>query len=448
MHSHPPALGEAKQRVRVLLREGDYPAALALTDLLLAAFPLDDQLRFQVAEILARSGLDTEAAELFSVLARHWTQGGQPLRAIVAADALARTGRDSAEILAEVARTYAHGSPRLAPFAARAAPPDPNARVPDDLSAEPIPFDERALRAHRRALDLTAHGPYLLQLHPIPFLSELAEEPLRAVLASARVLALEPGEAVLRQGEPGNSIYLVASGELRVVVQPAGGPPRELARVHASTLVGEMALLTRQPRGATVEVVRRAEVIEITREALETVAGQLPALRVSLDRFARERLIKNLLSTSPLFTPFTKEQQVDLLRRFEGLEVEAGVDVIRQGDEGQGLFVVLTGELEVFAREPAAESAVQLGRLSTGDIFGEMSLINQLPVSATVRSATRCTLLFLARVYVDRLRAAFPEVGTYFAQVAERRARDNGLKLGAALPEVPIELDTSDILLL
>ena len=72
-----------------------------------------------------------------------------------------------------------------------------------------------------------------------------------------------------------------------------------------------------------------------------------------LDRFTRERLIKNLLQTSPLFTPFTKAQQSDLLRRFEGHEVEPGTEVIREGEPGQGLFVVLSGELEVVGTTPA-----------------------------------------------------------------------------------------------
>jgi CRP-like cAMP-binding protein len=447
MHSPPQALGEAKQQARALVREGDYPGALALADRLLTAFPLDDELRVLVGEILSRSGLTDEAAEIWQTLARHFIEIGYPLRAIVSSHALARVGRPDPDLLDQVARTYADGSPRLAGFGARPAPVDPRAPLPPGEPPPALPFDELALMAQERALDLSPHESHQGPLLRIPFLSELAEEPLRAVLGAMRVHHLDPGELVLRQGEPGSSIYLVASGELRVWVQPAAGPARELARVHENCLVGEMALLTSQPRAATVAVVREAEVLELTREALEAAASQLPALRQSLDRFARERLIKNLLATSPLFTPFSKEQQGELLRRFEGIEVDPGAEIIRQGDEGRGLFVVLSGELEVFA-EDAAAGPVPLGRLSTGDIFGEMSLIANQPTSATVRAQTRCTLLCLARVYVDRLGAAFPEVRSYFAEVAERRARDNSLRLGPALPDEPIELDISDVLLL
>ncbi len=131
-------------------------------------------------------------------------------------------GRPAPEILAELARTYADGSPRLAPFA---SPPGPNRsrglRSPIATFQPPLPFDELALGAHSGPWILSAHGPYQPQLHRIPFLSELAEEPLRAVLHAARVHRLDPGDLVLRQGEPGNSLFLVASGELRVFVQSA-----------------------------------------------------------------------------------------------------------------------------------------------------------------------------------------------------------------------------------
>jgi CRP-like cAMP-binding protein len=451
MEPRRPVLGEAKLETRACLDAGDYPRALALTDHLLATFPLDDQLRVLTAEILARAGLTDEAEELTRALAQHFIQIGQPLRAVVAAHTLAQMGRPAhgPGILGEVARTYAQGSPRLAPFTARPAPPDPDAPVPPGSSDGLPPFDELALRAHRRAIDLSAHGAYQPNLHRVPFLSELIEAHLLAVLASMRLHRLRPGDLMMRQGEPGSSIYLIASGELRVFVRHPGAPDKELARVHGNSLVGEMALLTSQPRAANVMVVREADVLEITREALDQLAVRIPALKVSLDRFARERLIKNLLATSPLFAPFTKDQQAELLRRFEGMEVEPGVEIIREGDQGRGLFVVLSGELEVFTRDPATRAQVQLGQLHTGDIFGEMSLLNQLPTSATVRSLNRCNLLFLARVYVDRLSAAFPEVRTYFAEVAARRARDNNLRLGASLPEEPVEeLDISDVLLI
>ena len=128
------------------------------------------------------------------------------------------------------------------------------------------------------------------------------------------------------------------------------------------------------------------------------------------------------------------------------MEIDAGTAVIRQGEPGVGLYVVLSGELEVSIQSGSETSRV--GRLATGDICGEMSLLSNQPTSATVRAIGKCNLLFLERTYVERLGAAIPEVQAYFAQVAARRAEDNSLRLGAvALPEEMLEGD-SDVILI
>jgi cAMP-dependent protein kinase regulator len=143
--------------------------------------------------------------------------------------------------------------------------------------------------------------------------------------------------------------------------------------------------------------------------------------------------------------PFTKSQQGELLRRFEGHEMEAGVDIIVEGERGQGLFVILSGEVDVISRATSADH-VTLARLRAGDMFGEMSLVTDQPTSATVRAATPATVLFLAREYVERLAEAVPEIQAYFEQLALNRARDNTLRSDrGAVPSEEIEVDLSDV---
>jgi CRP-like cAMP-binding protein len=273
----------------------------------------------------------------------------------------------------------------------------------------------------------------------------MGPESFQAMLHSLTVLRLKEGQFVVRQGDAGDSLFLVAGGELRVVVSTPAGD-KDVARLFENTLFGEMALITGQPRSASVVAAGEADVIGVSQAALSHVMTKLPAIRSELDRFSRERLIKNLLQTSPLFVPFTKSQQGDLLRRFEGLEVEAGAELIRQGERGRGLFLVLGGEVEVVAKTDTAE-AVSLARLKPGDLFGEMSLVTDQPTSATVRATMRTAVLFLAREYVERLAEAIPQVQAYFEKVALNRARDNTLRFDrGAMPTEAIEVDLSDVI--
>jgi len=238
---------------------------------------------------------------------------------------------------------------------------------------------------------------------------------------------------------------------VRVFATDSLGRQTERARLHEAALFGEMSLLTAQPRTASVQVVGEADIVEVGRDALAALAAEIPTLGAALDRFARERLLKNLLATSPLFRPFNRQQQMDLVRRFDGHEVDAGTEIIREGGPGLGLFVVLAGEVEVTKRQPAAPgqvgagtgataaAEVSLARLRAGEVFGEMSLINNQPTSASVRAARRSTILFLARDYFQRLIQALPEIRRYFEELSARRGMESQLVLGATDQAAPEE---------
>src|SRR6185503_10319732 len=157
---------------------------------------------------------------------------------------------------------------------------------------------------------------------------------------------------------------------------------------------------------------------------LAALAGELDQVAGALSEFTRDRLLSNLMATNPLFRPFSRTQQRDLLRRFTAHDVAPGTPIIRQGDEGRGLFVVLSGEVEVAASGDGALEATPLATLRAGDVFGEMSLMRGGPTSATVQAASPATVLFLAKDYVDRIVAGVPEVKKYLEALAEDRALD------------------------
>ena len=102
-------------------------------------------------------------------------------------------------------------------------------------------------------------------LGELPMFRMLAADELGALARAARPLALGPMERFAIQGTTGTSLFVVADGEVEVVLRRAQGPDVTVATLGRGEVVGEMSLLTGEPRAATVRAVDGALVYEIGR---------------------------------------------------------------------------------------------------------------------------------------------------------------------------------------
>jgi CRP-like cAMP-binding protein len=417
-------LRDLKTEARNLARAGQLTSALALQDHMLAANPLDADSRRRIGDLLLRLGDQAGAIEVVRAVALHDVRSGHLLPGLVGCKLLDSLGQATDEIVAAISQRFAHGSPNLVKFAARQAPVDLDAPIEALAPAAAADPDKVARRARLRALDLSVFVQYPEQFLAAPFFSELPAELYPLAVQMLRLLRGNDGDLVVREGDPGSAFYFVASGEVRVFTSAAPSTPAgaiELTRLLEGALFGEVALLTEQPRTASVQVVGEADLLEVSRAAVAELTRVVPALAERLDHFTRERLLKNLLASSPLFKPFDHQQQMDLIRRFEGVDVAPGTVIIRENEVGQGLFVILLGEVEVVRANDIEGPEGTVARLRAGDVFGEMSLLDDSPTSATVRALTPATILFLGRDYFRRLVDALPALREYFQELSRSR---------------------------
>jgi small-conductance mechanosensitive channel/CRP-like cAMP-binding protein len=98
--------------------------------------------------------------------------------------------------------------------------------------------------------------------------SSLSEEQRVQLVESAHAMLYEAGQVIVRQGDPGASMFIVRAGEAAVTIAGAHG---EVARHGAGGFFGEMSLLTGDPRTATVTAVTDCELLEIGAEAFRRV---------------------------------------------------------------------------------------------------------------------------------------------------------------------------------
>lgn len=412
---------------RVFAR-GEALAALRVFDAILTAAPLHFEARLRLADCLAALNEVHAAAQVYRACAWYALRTGHPLAAVVAARVLETLGAEHDDIFAALVQYYGCESEFIGTFAARInlPAPDTDIAIPDLSTPPPADLVQRA--AHLGIHCTDDFDNYPAAVHPIPLLSQMSERAFRRVLGTLVVRRMPDGQMALEEGEPGMSFFFVATGRVRVFTRDALGRENELAELHENTIFGEMALISAQPRSASVQVMGESDLLEVTRESLRALADELTQVATALHTFTRERLLRNLMATHRLFRPFNASQRRDLLRRFTSHDVAPGTTIIREGDVGNGLFMLLSGEVDVTKIDAYGESA-SLATLRSGAVFGEMALMHGGATTATVTAARPATVLFLAREYVERMVAGVPEIRDYLVALADDRVVDTQLAL-------------------
>lgn len=120
------------------------------------------------------------------------------------------------------------------------------------------------------------------RLRQVPVLRALTERELDRVAARTRRVQFTAHERVVQQGEPGDSLFVVAEGAVEVLIREEDGRERAVATLEAGAVFGEAALLTGSPRRATVRALAGAALFEIRRDALLPLIEARPQLVVDL----------------------------------------------------------------------------------------------------------------------------------------------------------------------
>lgn len=115
------------------------------------------------------------------------------------------------------------------------------------------------------------------------------DEPGRQhLLESGFVMRFDPDDVVLREGDPGDTMYLVMEGTVRVETQAPNGT-LQLAELGRGACVGEVSVLTGSPRTATVTAVTPVTAVTFARHRIQRILDEHPKVKALLDTLIEAR---------------------------------------------------------------------------------------------------------------------------------------------------------------
>lgn len=270
-------------------------------------------------------------------------------------------------------------------------------------------------------------------LNQCGFFDRLGREGKAEITDELDLVVLSAGQALFRQGEPGDSMYIVDRGLLEVRVVGADGAYHVIDRLDSGESVGEMALITGRPRSADVVAIVDSQLVRLPKTSFDRMAERHPALFNGFAWAMMPRVQRGQLGgiLAGLFGELDPAALRDLQSRLSWLRLSSGERLFSQGEAGAVMYIVVNGRLQ-FVAEPAPEDAPYepprvLGEVGAGDTIGEFSLLTDEPRSATVYAVRDSDLVMLTRPVFEALIKDHPQA---MVEITRRIVRRQQRSLG------------------
>ncbi len=227
-------------------------------------------------------------------------------------------------------------------------------------------------------------------------LDGLKRESLAALAKKIRLHRLTAGEVLFREGDPAARTVWLVSG--RVEIQRSGQPP---AFLTGATSEAAAPLCAGSPRNATVRAVSSIEYLSIESELLDvaitwdqTGIYEVAELKQEFASASSDDWMTTLL-TNKAFHKIPPANLQAIFQRLERVPYKAGETVIRQGEDGDYFYIIVSGTCLVTRETPLNRTGLKLAELTVGETFGEEALLAGTQRNATVSMLTDGVLVRL-----------------------------------------------------
>lgn len=182
---------------------------------------------------------------------------------------------------------------------------------------------------------------------------------------------LNAGDFIIRQGDPGDFFYVIDHGEFDIIING-----EKVGSYKDEGAFGELALMYNTPRAATIQAATDAVVWCVDRLTFRKT--------VNSHNYRKRRLYESFIRSVPLLSTLSPIEICKVADCLEPVDFADGQVIIRQGEQGELFYIIVQGTVSITLKNGDEEPVVDGGRLTSGQYFGELALINDAPRAATV----------------------------------------------------------------
>jgi cAMP-dependent protein kinase regulator len=254
------------------LANREYDKALTAVADELRRNPQQFNLLLRQAEILGMAGNRERAIKVYREIAEQYARDGFFAKAIALYKKVLRLDPGLEDVDAELARLIEEERKTQIPLEERLKKEEAEKQKNEDLPEEQETRDQEIKELKASAL-----------------FTSFREQALEQILTSTSLRSYREGDIIVTEGEPGSSLFLIVSGEVKVFTRGERGEHLPLAELGPGDFFGEVSLLTGKPRTATITAKNQVTAIELHKESVDRIASEHPEVQEVLEEFYERR---------------------------------------------------------------------------------------------------------------------------------------------------------------
>ena len=268
-----------------------------------------------------------------------------------------------------------------------------------------------------------------------PDLRVLYPDELQLLFNSAEFIRFKADEPVIEEGQKGESLYLVKSGQLLVNKRHEDNV-YEVGSITPGDVFGEASVLYQGTAGAEVRAVDDCELYAVPAEIVHMLFDSNERFLRATTQLAERRAAASALAVNPVFSTLPMAVREVALYNAKYVSVKEGEVIIHEGDEASFMFLILAGRVEISFQHPSElDGKIVVAERGSGDELGEISVITGYPHGATVKALEPVRVLALRNACIAAWSGRYSDFGYALYGQVYRKLKENRAVLSAVLDD-------------
>lgn len=255
----------------------------------------------------------------------------------------------------------------------------------------------------------------------------LEAEGFEEISMNFQLRGYQPDEVVFREGDPSRKFFFIKSGQALATRRTAGGDDEPVNVLKEGQFFGSTGLMEDIERIVTVKAMKPMELFELSRDKFMSLLESSP----SFETLVKNMSVRGLLKQISIFKELDEESLATVQKILVEETHPANKVLFKENDSADAVYTILKGSVRIYRRSEFGRD-INLAFLSTGDVFGELGLIESVPRSATVETNDECKLLVIRKDDFQALLKENAMIAFNMLKVVSRRMRETSKEMSSA----------------